>query len=539
MAVLRSLDGKHEFSLETGRTIIGRDLSCDIVVNNGQVSRRHAAIDRTPAGYTLEDLNSHNGTFVNDVRISEPLRLSDGDRVGIFDVQFTFCHSGEDSLGPTGGMDTLSPDEQPLVLSSYDASTGADLRFEVKPEAKLRAVLEISRQLGNTLNPSEVLPRILDSLLSIFPQADRGVILQREPETGNLVARAARFREHEESDGPAFSRSIVNYAMETRKAILSGDAANDPRFEPGRSIERMRIRSIMCVPMVSRTGDILGVIHIATKDRGTRFSQEDLDVLVSASSQAARAVELANLHLERRDLEAAAQIQRNFLPGNRPHAPGLRFFDYYSSALHVGGDYYDYIPLDGRRLAITVGDVAGKGVSAALLMARLSTAARFSLTSEFPLPEAVNRLNTLLTQSAGGDWFATFLGLVVDFEEFTATLVNAGHLPPLLRRAGTTEVTAIGDDRIGLPLAVFERPYESTTFPLEPGDALVLYTDGITEARNPAGDFYGAERLQAIVAQAQGDIEALGHELLADVEHFAGNRPPSDDRTLVCIERGA
>src|SRR5262249_29396121 len=129
-----------------------------------------------------------------------------------------------------------------------------------------------------------------------------------------------------------------------------------------------QIRSIMCVPMMSQDGQSLGVIQLDAQDRREQFRQDDLAVLVSASTQAARAVELAQLHQERRDLEAASQIQKSFLPDERPQVAQLRFFEYYSAAQHIGGDYYDYIPLPGNRLAVALGDVSGKGVSAALLM---------------------------------------------------------------------------------------------------------------------------------------------------------------------------
>ena len=194
-------------------------------------------------------------------------------------------------------------------------------------------------------------------------------------------------------------------------------------------------------------------------------------------------MELARLHQERRDLEAATQIQKSFLPAARPRVPQLHFFDYYASARQIGGDYYDYIPLPSNRLAVALGDVSGKGVAAALWMARLSAAVRFCLASEADAPTAMRRLNVGLTQTGADDRFVTFTAAILDLATYGVTLVNAGHMPPLRRRPGRPGVEEVGDAIVGLPLGVMDRPYEQMTFPLEPGDVLLFYTDGVTEAQ--------------------------------------------------------
>ena len=289
--------------------------------------------------------------------------------------------------------------------------------------------------------------------------------------------------------------------------------------------------------MLGPSGAVLGVIQLDTEELRSPFREEDLEVLASATTQAAHAVELARLHQERRDLEAATQIQKSFLPACGPSVPQLRFFDYYAAARQIGGDYYDYIPLPGDRLAVALGDVSGKGVAAALLMARLSAAARFSLAAEPDAPTAMRRLNAVLMQGGRDDRFVTFVAVIFDLKTYQATLVNAGHMPPLLRRPGRPGVEEVGDAVVGLPLGVRDRPYEQMTFALEPGDLLLLYTDGVTEARNPGGDFYGLDRLRAAAAGGPKDVEALGKAVLSDVRRFAAGRPPNDDLTMVCIGR--
>ena len=288
-----------------------------------------------------------------------------------------------------------------------------------------------------------MLPKILESLFAVFPQADRGFILLLDRDTGQLVPRAVHQRRPEDGGRPAVSRHIVNQALSTGRALLSADAGTDARFDPSQSVRSLQICSMMCVPMHDRDGTGLGVIQMETRDRANCFREEDLDVLVCACTQAARAVELAGLYQDRRDLEAATQIQKSFLPRGRPQIPGLTFFDYYASARRVGGDYYDYIPLPTGLLAICIGDVSGKGVPAALLMARLSAAARFSLASEPDPAAALGRLNLTLTETHNDDRFVTFVAALIDPATNELTLLNAGH-PPAMRRRGTA-VEELGD----------------------------------------------------------------------------------------------
>jgi serine phosphatase RsbU (regulator of sigma subunit) len=318
--------------------------------------------------------------------------------------------------------------------------------------------------------------------------------------------------------------------------MLSADAEMDERFSPSQSVRAHGIRSIMCVPMMSSSGQAIGVIQLDTKGTKNQFRHEDLEVLVSASFQAARAVDLARLHEVKRDLEAATRIQRSFLPAERPKAPGLSFFDYYAFAQHVGGDYYDYIPLPDNRLAVAVGDVSGKGISAALLMAQLSAAARFCLATEPTVAAAVAKLNTSMMRVCGQGRFATFVVCVIDLTTYKTSWVTAGHLPPLLRRV-SGEVTAVGEAAGGIPLGVFDRPYEEVSFPLKPGDAIVLCTDGVTEAKNAANELYGIERLTEGLKTAPPDVEHMGLALLTDVRRFAIGKALADDLTLVCFGR--
>jgi serine phosphatase RsbU (regulator of sigma subunit) len=532
MAVLRELHGEREFRLRDKITLIGRSPACDLVLSKDQVSGRHALILSSCGSYFLEDLGSRNGTALNGRRIQHRVRLRSHDRIEFPGVSFIF---EEDQSEEPAAEEPADKAALADIASTIDVAHA--LRVEVKPEAKLSALLEISRNLSTALDLKAVLPKILESLFTIFPQADRGYVLLCDPVSGRLIPQAIRHRHKPDSDELAISRAILKHALSTGKAILSSDAGRDQRFAAAQSIANFHIRSVMCVPLLGHKGDRLGAIQIDTQDRHHPFSTDDLDVLLIAALQAARTLELTQLHQEQRELEAATQIQKSFLPAERPKVPGLEFFDYYSAARHVGGDYFDYIPLPGNRLAVALGDVSGHGVAAALLMARLSAAARFCLASEPSLAAAVRRLSAVLTRTGTEDRFVTCVVGVIDLSRFSLTLVNAGHLPPLRRRRGQDGVELLGEAIAGLPLAVLDRPYEELEIMLEPGDTLVLYTDGISEARAPGGELYGNERLTAVVRQAPNTPEGLGQAILADVRRFAGEGPQRDDLTLVCFGR--
>jgi serine phosphatase RsbU (regulator of sigma subunit)/pSer/pThr/pTyr-binding forkhead associated (FHA) protein len=541
MAFLRKFDGSRTIPLRPRLTLIGREPNCDISVPQSQISGRHAIIVNLGGKHYIEDLSSLNGTCVNGKRVEQRTPLAPGDRIEFPGLTVSFHEIAPEGaaaqppvvISPSQSADALV---QQSVVSSLNVNER--VRPAVAPEAKLRAVMEIADTLGNTLVLDKVLPRILESLFAIFPKATRGFIVLRDPITGQLIPKAVHPHSEQGGGRPALSLTVVEHALATGRAILTVDAGRDQRFNASESIRMLKLQSIMCAPMVTASGKVLGVIQIDTKDSTGIFNQEDLDVLLCASTQAARAIELARLHEELRDLEAANRIQHSFLPDGHPQVGSLQFFDHYSPAQQIGGDYFDYIPLPGNRIAVTLGDVAGKGIAAALLMARLSAAARFCLATTPGVAEAVCKLNHDLARTFGDDRFTTFLVGVIDLAQYTVTLVNAGHLPPLRCRAGGGAAEPIGADLAGLPLAGINYTYEAMTLTLDPGDDLIFYTDGVTEARNPAGDFYGVDRLHAIIDRTAGGVEQVGGAILADVRKFAAGRSQSDDLTLVCFGRG-
>ncbi len=404
----------------------------------------------------------------------------------------------------------------------------------------------MTADLTQTFSLEELLPKIVDSLFQVFRQADRGFVILAEDD--KLIPKVIKTRRGDDDASARFSRRIVNRCLETGESLLSEDASADKRFDLSQSIADCRIRSVMCAALVGRSsGKSLGVIQLDTQDRFKKFNQDDLKLLVAVSAQAAVALENAQMHSSlvaraglERDLRLAHQVQLSFLPKKPPQLPGYEFFAHYESALEVGGDYYDFIPLPGGRLGVMVGDVAGKGVPAALLMAKVSSDARFSMLTEASPAQAVFKLNELMQEAGLLDRFVTLGAGLLDTSNHKVTFVNACHMPPVLfRKANGKLEEAMNRDQAGYPLGVAEGiPYESCTLDLEPGDVVVLFTDGVTDAKNKQDADFQMEGVMTALNQTGGmSAKTMGLRLMNAVHQHSQGCKQHDDITVVCFGR--
>jgi sigma-B regulation protein RsbU (phosphoserine phosphatase) len=552
------------YPLNGDKSILGRHPDCQIVIDVGAVSRQHATITHDAKGYWIEDLKSRNGTFVNDVQISGRVALKPDDRIKICDYEFGFQRTAPDikqtftagrTLSDFGFGVLMDEDEtadgtpsdevQNGVLSKLDLRSGFDgtLRLTSNPEVKLRALLEITQSLGRTFSNETVLPKLLDSLFKIFMQADRGVVALKTKE-GKIVPMAVKTRRGGEDESIRLSRTLVNEVLNSKQAILSKNTADDARFDMSQSITDFHIRSLVCAPLINSEGEVLGLIQLDSLDTRSQFQSEDLEVLAAVATQAAFVMENIALHenlitqnkLER-DLQLAHKVQQGLLPKAPPLIDHYHFFDFYEPANQVGGDFYDYIPLPGGKLGICLADVSGKGVAAALVMAKLSADVRYCLASEPELDLAVNQINAAFCRNAWEDRFVTFVMLVLDPRRHEINIVNAGHMPPFLRRPDGTVIT-LAPDESGLPLGVSDDySYTMVSHKLESGDFVALYTDGFSEANNAKNELYSIERLQERIGMKTEGVTEIGRAILSDVQQFVGGTPQFDDMCLVCFGR--
>ena len=382
---------------------------------------------------------------------------------------------------------------------TLEASRSSTMASTVRPEVKLKAILEITRSLSKELRIDDVAPRILDSLMEIFPGAERLFVLLQDPVSKRLVRKAFKHRPQKrtsfnravpEDEVPtSISRSIVDFVLGQKKAVLSQDAGEDKNLPSSASISDLKIRSVMCVPLLTPDNKALGIIQLDTSDR-RQFNEDDLDVLAAVASQAAISIQNASMLeslLERerlnRDLKIAEQVQKRFLPQVVPTVAGYEFFAHYQPTYQVGGDYYDFVPLSADRIAFALGDVSGKGVAAALMMAKFSGDTRYCMMTEAGPAPAATRLNSLLCAAGIEDKFITLGLCVLDYPTRKLTLVSAGHTPVIIRRAdGRAE--EVGQEVSGVPLGIMEDSvYEQTEVQLNEGDVVVIYSDGVTDAQ--------------------------------------------------------
>lgn len=567
MAVLMKINGNAPpqlIELKDRETVIGRLPECAIVLDRQGVSRKHAVIRREGDNFVLLDLNSRNFTFLNHRQLppdqGQPLKA--GDRITICDVELVFYLQPPQANEPDSEDIIVTDASDESTLHTLDASR-SDLSITVRPEVKLKAILEITRNLSSTLKLDTVAPRILDSLLDIFPQAERCFLVllkeggdkpvirqtfhKNRPARPNRGGRSTLGRPAGDEARMSISRTIMSSVLNGKKAVLSQDAGNDMNLPTSASIADLRIRSFMCAPLLTPDdGQALGILQLDTTDR-ERFDQEDLDLLVAVASQASISVQNASMHENQlarervdRDLRLAEQVQRRFLPQSVPTAPGYEFYAHYRAAYEVGGDYYDFVPLSPERLGMAVADVSGKGVAAALMMAKFSGDTRFCILAEQSPGAAADRLNDTLYHAGLEERFIT-LGLgILDLPRHNFTFSSAGHLPLLVRRA-SGKVEEFGAEVSGFPLGILpDSRYGEASIELNPGDVVVLYTDGVTDARNREEELYHTTenpRLNRKLASAIGGPDAIGRSIIQEIREFSEGHYQADDITLICFGR--
>lgn len=558
MASLHILKGPNQGSrlpLAKTVTILGREAKdCDIVIANQAVSRVHAQICNVQGQYFLEDLKSRNKTYLNNQLVEGRSPLKDNDRIKICDSMFTF-HTGGENLPPLpaefqrtlGG--TFEEEDLPSTVQATLSRLPQQQILEAQPAERLRLLLDISTFLAQATDQEKLMDRIAESLFQVFRQADRCFIIFNESE--HLVVRAFRSRRPSD-EAPRFSRTIVRRCLEKMEAFLLEDAATDGKFNMAQSITDFRIRSVMIAPLGTQDGKGFGVIQLDTQDRSKRFTQDDLRLLTSVANQASAAIENARLQQEqvrqariRSDLSVAEQIQRSFLPQKLPVVPGYEFFAFYHAALTIGGDYYDFIHLPDGRWAVLVGDVSGKGIPAALLMAKLSAEARFHMMTDPDPCSAVAKINDFMIRANLPGRFVTLAVALFDPVNHTVGLINAGHVPPMVYRAADDSlVEGVTSENSGFPLGIDEEGvYPLSEVTLGQGDALLIFTDGVTESLSRDGvqfEMDGVKKAMAVdtvAGRSPPSPSRLGTMVVEAVQAHSVGREQFDDIALVAIGR--
>jgi len=417
---------------------------------------------------------------------------------------------------------------------------------------RLALLYRLSQTFNSSLELDEVLNRVMDEVIAAT-RAERGFVMLREAD-GRLIFRVARGMDQETIDDPQFqvSRSVVEQVAREGQPILTSDAQADDRFSMRRSVMSLGLRSILCVPLQIKE-EVSGVVYVDNRLQAGIFFQADLELLTAIASSAAIAIENARLYqvaVEKgrmeRELQMAREVQASLLPRQTPQVPGWEFAARWRPAREVAGDYYDFIPVDLnlaqgseplKGLGIVIADVSDKGMPAALFMALTRSIVRASMGRAPSPADGIAHANRLICADSTRGMFVTLFYGLLDPATGEFTYVNAGHNPPLLcRRGDQGEPMPLA--RTGMVLGVFEdAAFGQHTLHLNPGDLVLLYTDGVTDALDAQGQDFGMERLQRVLLEHQdtpaSDMVTALEEAITD---FAGSAAPFDDMAIMVLK---
>lgn len=440
------------------------------------------------------------------------------------------------------GGDFTDADFDRLEVAAESVSFALDyalLYQEIERRALEKEVLlDITRSLAAPFDLEEVIEAIMQSLRQVVDYDAAAVYLvDRATRSLEIVSESGYPEGSEEAFGLQIGQGIVGWVAKTGESVIVPDVRSDPRYVTARP----ETRSELAAPMVVE-GQLVGVFNLES-DIGDAYHEGHLELLSAFASQAAVALQRARLGrdlVERRRLERelaiARDIQRSFLPSTAPEVPGFDVAGTSISHDQVGGDYYDFIPVSETRLGLAIADVSGKGIPAALLMAGFRMSLLAEIRNEFAIRAVMRKVSLLMHESTERDKFVTAFYGVLDWKNGVLIFSNAGHNPPLLvHRDGRAEKLIEGGVALGV---LADARYEERPILVQNGDVLVMYTDGVSEAENAKGEFFGEQRLEDLVRRhAHAPAAEILRLIVAAVTGWAGEKGANDDVTLVVVRK--
>jgi serine phosphatase RsbU (regulator of sigma subunit) len=531
-------------SLQKRSLSLGRSADNDLAYpNDPWLSRYHLRFEPHVNGWQVLDCESRNGTILNTASLKEAHLLAPGDRIYAGHLTIEVRSEPDSSRGivsfipaPKEGLER----KDTIVTNLNKVLRQTDAVHKLKPDDAtlsttrvVRALIRAGQELSNHRPLEELFAVILDLSLSAV-DAMRGVILiDKDGELEVCASKGEDFR---------ISTALRDRVLSDKCSLMLSDAQMDEAFREQKSIVAHRVRSVMAVPL--QTGDrVIGLIYVDTGDLISPFSQEDLDLLTVMANVAAIRIEQARLieveqaeKLMEYELASASEIQRSLLPTDAPTYEGYQIAGFNLPCHAVGGDYYDFVPYRDGRLALVVGDVAGKGLAASLLMSSLQARVHMLAESSPDPASALSILNRNVAKRCPSGKFVTFFYCLLNPMTGNLQYANAGHNHPLLVRGDGSAVSLTGH---GMVMGIVESmQYQAFETQVMPGDTLMLFSDGVTEARNPGGEEFGDDRLAGFVAARRELSPGKMIEKLAEYIRQWSKQPSfSDDFTAVIVKR--
>jgi serine phosphatase RsbU (regulator of sigma subunit) len=520
---------------------IGRQTGVELSLHDGRISRLQAQIVNDAGRYILEDLGSRHGTFVNGVKVDrQELKPKDQIDFGIAD-SYRVVYVGE-----SGGLADLEDLIGRVESSAPAQATSRELHH-------LGVLLEVARVLHTGMALEDMLMTVVDAAMRVT-HTERGVLLLNTP-SGQLeraVARDAHRRTllPEEVD---ISSSVLKQVTKNRRELIVTDVDGDPGLVRQASVMRLQLHTVVAIPLeklpvlgsldttaIGAAPELLGVLYLDSHSPGSAFTDLDREVLRSLAIEAATVVENARLFADSRakerfehELMIASDIQQQLLPKKFPQSKHFDVTGVNIACQSIGGDYFDVIELAQGRYGLVVADVSGKGISAALLASMLQGVFSATAGMDISLEAIAARVNKYLCERSAEDRYATlFYGVLEPGGRMD--YVNAGH-PPALVRTSLGQVYPLASDNA--PVGMFDfAEYRANRAFLQPGDLVVIYTDGISEAHNLQDEMFGEHGVREVLKKFSGDdVEELATSILTGVRQFVAGAPQADDMTLLVV----
>ncbi len=541
--IIRTPDGKSlTVSLEKDSYTLGRSSGTDLCyADDSGLSRHHLAFERAGDGWVIRDLGSKNGTVVNGNKLATdayPLRQGDRVSAGHLIIEFQSTAPSvktvvfvEGSAEPITAATTVQASLEGLMgQEKIDPSK----TYVMQGNPQLRALVRAARELTSHRPLAEVFEVIMDLSMEAVA-AGRGVLMTTEGDT--LEVRAMR------GQGFQISSAVRDKVLRDRASILVRDTSLEEAFRERKSIVAQQVRSLLAVPL--QTNDrVIGLIYLDSPNMIRQFTKEDLNLLTVMANVAAIRIEHSRLaEVEQnekfyaKELSQAAQIQQGCLPAQAPSVAGYSLGGYNAPCRTVGGDYYDFLEFPDGKIGLIVADVSGKGLPASLMMTSLQARVQVLFENGDDLAAKVSKLNSAVTRNCPPGKFITFFMGVLDPATGEFQYCNAGHNPPLVVRA-SGEIDKLDAGGIVLGILPFSAYEQNTTF-VNPGDVIVLYSDGVTEQFAPDVDEeFGEDRLgRAVASNRLAPVGTLMAAVNDAVTTFTNNAPAADDFTLLLARR--
>jgi len=503
---------------------VGRMPESDLTLDDPSVSRRHAEILYEDGQFVLVDLGSRHGTYVNSRKV-ERHTLQPRDEVRFGGKDGPILHFGIEDSAATSIVRSL--------ISRLDATNDQGPSIE-----KLNWFLEAARKLNDVGAIDQILAALVETTIELT-RVERGYVMLRDASTGEMRLVAGRARDGAVlTDDSTISHSAIRSAMESADPFIVTDTLNSETVSRSESVVAQNIRAVICMPLRSRrrerdanSGQVLGILYLDNRLAPGRLTQIDNDLLKTIAAEAAALVENAQLAMEeeqarryREELKIAASIQQGLMPAHPPRTNFASIAARYAPCKEIGGDFYDAIA-DEDSVSLVLADVSGKGVSAALLAQTLQGMVYALLLGNRPLAEIAHALNLYICARALSK-YATLVILRLH-RNGSLEYVNCGHVHPLLKTPQGIQRLSESEMPVGL---IPDAHYRAHTVQLAPASRLLLISDGVTEAENEAGEFFGDERLEEALARS-GDLGDIFQSLAG----FCGCASSSDDCTMVEI----